>query len=100
VDMFKLLKQAKEMQSQMKKMQEELKGKTIQTDYQGVQIIMNGKQEVQTLKINPELLNGATADRLEKVFLRAFNEAIAKSQDLMASEMKKISGGMNIPGLT
>ncbi len=100
MDMFKLLKQAKEMQSQMKKMQEELKGKTIQVDCQGVQVIMNGKQEIQTLKINPDLIPGATAEKLEKVFLRAFNEALAKSQDLAASEMKKISGGMNIPGLT
>lgn len=99
MDMFKLFKQAKEMQSQMKKVQEELKNKTIQVDSQGVQIMMNGKQEIQSLKINPELLNGTTADKLEKVFLRAFNEAITKSQDLMASEMKKISGGLNIPGL-
>ncbi len=97
--MFKLLKQAKEMQSQMKKVQEELKNKTIQVDTQGVQIMMNGKQEIQSLKITPELLSGATTDKLEKVFLRAFNEAITKSQELMASEMKKISGGLNIPGL-
>lgn len=99
MDMFKLLKQAREMQSQMKKIQEELKNKTIQIDSQGVQIVMNGKQEVQTLKISAELLNGATTDKLEKVFLKAFNEAITKSQELMAGEMKKISGGMNIPGL-
>lgn len=97
--MFKLLKQAKEMQSQMKKVQEELKNKTIQVDCQGVQIIMNGKQEVQSLKVTPELLNGITAEKLEKVLLRAFNEAITKSQELMAGEMKKISGGLNIPGL-
>lgn len=100
MDMFKLLKQAKEMQSQMKKMQEELKEKTIQVDCQGIQIVINGKQEIQSLKINPDLLPGTTAEKLEKVFLKALNEALAKSQELMAGEMKKISGGMNIPGLS
>jgi DNA-binding YbaB/EbfC family protein len=98
--MFKLLKQAREMQSQMKKIQEELKDKTIQIDSQGVRIVMNGKQEVQSVTIAPEILAGISAEKLEKIMLRAFNEAISKSQDLMAGEMKKISGGMNIPGLT
>ena len=100
MDMFKLLKQAREMQSQMKKIQEELKDKTIQIDSQGVRIVMNGKQEVQSVTIAPEILAGISAEKLEKIMLRAFNEAISKSQDLMAGEMKKISGGMNIPGLT
>jgi nucleoid-associated protein EbfC len=100
VDMFKLLKQAREMQAQMKKVQEELKDKSIQIDCQGVRIAMNGKQEVQSVTIAPEILAGASVEKLEKIFLRAFNEAITKSQDLMAAEMKKISGGMNIPGLT
>ena len=88
------------MQSQMKKIQEELKDKTIQIDSQGVRIVMNGKQEVQSVTIAPEILAGISAEKLEKIMLRAFNEAISKSQDLMAGEMKKISGGMNIPGLT
>jgi nucleoid-associated protein EbfC len=100
VDMFKLLKQAKEMQSQMKKMQDELKDKTVEAEYQGVKVVMNGKLEVISLKIDPSVLSGNQAEKIEKIVLRAINDAIGKTQALMAGEMKKISGGMNIPGLT
>lgn len=100
MDMFKLLKQAKEMQSQMKKMQDELKDKTVEAEYQGVKVIINGKLEVLSLKIDPGVLSGNQPEKIEKIILRAVNDAIGKTQDLMAGEMKKISGGMHIPGLT
>lgn len=100
MDLFKMLKQAKEMQSQMKKIQEELKGKTVEVNSGGINIIINGKQEILSVKVPPEILQNATGEKLEKILLRGFNDAISQSQALMANEMKKISGGLNIPGLS
>lgn len=100
MDFFKMLKQAKEMQSQMKKVQDELRSKIVEVNYQGISLIMNGKQEIQNIKISPELLQNNPPEKLEKILLKAFNEGILKTQDLMSGEIKKITGGLNIPGLT
>lgn len=97
MDFFKMMKQAKEMQSQMKKIQEELRSKTVEVSYQGITIVMNGKQELQNIRISPDLLQ--SAEKLEKALQKAFNEAILKTHGIMSEEMKKVTGGLNIPGL-
>lgn len=99
MDFLKMLKQAKEMQSQMKKVQDELRGKTVEVNYQGLYVLMNGKQEIQNIKISPELLQNSSPEKLEKALQKVFNEAISKTHDLMSGEIKKITGGLNIPGL-
>lgn len=99
MDMFKMLKQARELQVQAKKIEQELRSKTIQVNTGGIDILINGKQELVSLKISPEVLKETNTEKLEQIFLRAVNDAIRKSQDLVTSEIKKISGGLNIPGL-
>jgi hypothetical protein len=64
-----------------------------------VNIVMNGKQEVMTIRIDPEVVNRGDIEMLQDLIAAVVNEAIRKSQEMMAEEMKKITGGLSIPGL-
>ncbi|HXX35746.1 MAG TPA: YbaB/EbfC family nucleoid-associated protein [Thermodesulfobacteriota bacterium] len=96
-----ILKQAQEMHSKMSRLQEEMAGKTVEASSGGgmVNVVMNGKQEVLSIRIDPEVVNREDVDMLQDLIAAAVNEAIRKSQEMMAEEMKKITGGLSIPGL-
>jgi DNA-binding YbaB/EbfC family protein len=64
-----------------------------------VSIVMNGKQEVLSIRIDPEVVNREEIDMLQDLIAAAMNEAIRKSHEMMTEEMKKITGGLSIPGL-
>jgi len=64
-----------------------------------VSIVMNGKQEVLSIRIDPEVVNREEIDMLQDLIAAAMNEAIRKSHEMMTEEMKKITGGLAIPGL-
>ncbi|TET79381.1 MAG: YbaB/EbfC family nucleoid-associated protein [Candidatus Cloacimonadota bacterium] len=96
-----LIKQAQEFQKKMKKMQDELKGKIVEATSGGGMVIVtaNGRQEILSIKIEPEVVNPEDVEMLEDLILAAVNEAKRKSEELAQEEMKKITGGLNIPGL-
>lgn len=96
-----LIKQAQEFQRKMKKMQDELKGKIVEATSGGgmVTVTANGRQEILSIKIEPEVVNPEDVEMLEDLILAAVNEAKRKSEELAQEEMKKITGGLNIPGL-
>jgi DNA-binding YbaB/EbfC family protein len=96
-----LLKQAQEMHAKIAQLQEEMAGKTVEASSGGgmVNIVMNGKQEVVSLRIDPEVANREDVEMLQDLIIAALNEAIRKSQEMMTEEMKKVTGGLNIPGL-
>ena len=96
-----LIKQAQEFQKKMKKMQDELKGKIVEATSGGgmVTVTANGRQEILSIKIEPEVVNPKDVEMLEDLILAAVNEAKRKSEELAQEEMKKITGGLNIPGL-
>jgi DNA-binding YbaB/EbfC family protein len=60
---------------------------------------MNGKQEILALRIDPEVVNREDVEMLQDLIAAAVNEAIRKSQEMMTEEMKKITGGLSIPGI-
>jgi hypothetical protein len=64
-----------------------------------VNIVMNGKQEVLSIRIDPEVVNREDMEMLQDLMVAAVNEAIRKSQEMMNEEMKRITGGLSIPGL-
>ena len=64
-----------------------------------VSVVMNGKQEILSLRIDPEVVSRDDVEMLQDLIRAAVNEAIRKSQEMMSEEMKKITGGMSIPGL-
>ncbi len=96
-----LIKQAQEFQKKMKQMQEELSKKVVEATSGGgmVTVTANGKQEVLSIKIDPEVVKPDDIEMLEDLILAAVNEAKRKADELAKEEMKKITGGMNIPGL-
>jgi DNA-binding YbaB/EbfC family protein len=89
------------MHSRITQLQEEMAGKTIEASSGGgmVNVVMNGKQEIISVRIDPEVVNREDVEMLQDLIAAAVNEAIRKSQEMMTEEMKKITGGMSIPGL-
>ncbi len=96
-----MLKQAQEMHAKISKLQEEMTGKTVEASSGGgmVNVVINGKQEILSIRIDPEVVNREDIEMLQDLIAAAVNEAIWKSQEMMTEEMKKITGGLNIPGL-
>jgi DNA-binding YbaB/EbfC family protein len=96
-----LLKQAQQMHTKIAQLQEEMAGKTVEASSGGgmVSIVINGKQEVLSIRIDPEVVNREEIDMLQDLIAAAMNEAIRKSHEMMTEEMKKITGGLAIPGL-
>ena len=96
-----LMSQAKKMQDNLAKTQEELANKVVEASSGGgmVTIAMNGKYEIQKLKIDPEVIDPEDTEMLEDLIIAAFNEARDKIAQTSEQEMSKLTGGMNIPGL-
>lgn len=99
--MNKMIKQAKQVQEKIVKMQEELREREIEASSGGgvVTVKVNGKQELISIQIKPEAVDPDDLEMLEDLVLAAVNEGIRKSQEMVSGEMAKITGGFNIPGL-
>ncbi len=95
-----ILKQAQQMHAKIAQLQEEMAAKTVEASSGGgmVNIVMNGKQEVLSIRIDPEVVNKEDIGMLQDLVAAAINEAIRKSQEMMTEEMKKVTGGLSIPG--
>jgi nucleoid-associated protein EbfC len=96
-----IMKQAKKMQEKIGRLQEELETKTIEAQSGGgmVRVIVNGKFEIVSLKIEKEVVNPEDIEMLQDLIAAAVNEGIRKSQEMASSEMAKITGGLGIPGM-
>ena len=96
-----IMKQAKKMQERMASLQKELETKTIEAQAGGgmVSVVVNGKYEIVSLKIEKEVVNPEDIEMLQDLIAAAVNEGIRKAQEMASSEMAKITGGLNIPGL-
>ena len=100
-NMAKMMKQVQKMQANMAKMQEELGNRTVESTSGGgvVRVVANGRQEIVSLEIKPEAVDPEDVEMLQDLVLTAVNEALKQAQDMMAKEMGKLTGGLNIPGL-
>jgi len=96
-----ILKQAQQMHTKISQLQEEMATKAVEGSSGGgmVNIVMNGKQEILSVRIDPEVVNREDVEMLQDLITAAVNEAIRKSHEMMEEEMKKITGGLSIPGL-
>jgi len=99
--MGNLLKKAQQLQEKMAKLQDELSEKTIETSAGGgmVTVIATGKQEIASIKIDPEVVNQEDIAMLEDLVLAAVNDALSQAKQMVSEEMTKLTGGVNIPGL-
>ena len=100
-NMQKMMKQMQKMQRDMEKMQAEAAEKTVEASVGGgaVTVTVSGNQEVKAVKINPDAVDLDDFELLEDMVMAATNEALEKSKDMVAGELSKLTGGMNIPGL-
>ena len=99
--MGNLLKKAQQLQEKMAKLQEELSDKTVETSAGGgmVTVIATGKQDIASIKIDPEVVNQEDIEMLEDLVLAAVNDALFQAKQMVSEEMTKLTGGVNIPGL-
>lgn len=100
-NMNKMMKQVQKMQAEMAKVQKELEEKSYEATSGGgvVKVIVNGKNEMLDIQINPEVLDPDDVEMLQDLILAATNEALKKAQETMSSEMNKLTGNVKIPGM-
>lgn len=98
----KFLKQAQKMQKDMAKIQAEMASKTVEATAGGgmVTVMVNGNQEINSIKIEKEVVDPDDVEMLENLVVAAINEGLRKSKEMVSGEMSKLTGGLNIPGLT
>ncbi len=96
-----LIRQAQQMQERMAKLQEELGERTVEATAGGgmVTVVMNGRQEIVSLRIEKEVVSPDDAELLQDLVRGAVNEAVSRSRKMMAEELGKITGGLSLPGL-
>lgn len=97
----KMLQQAQQMQTKLAATQAELANKTVEVSAGGgkITVTANGAGDVLSLKIDPSVVDPQDVEMLEDLVLAGVKQAIEDGRKLAADEMKKITGGMNIPGL-
>jgi DNA-binding YbaB/EbfC family protein len=96
---MKMIQQAQQMQKAMQKVQEELGNQEVTGTAGGgaVTVTMTGKSEVRRVKISADVVDKTDIETLEDLVTAAVNDAQAKAFDLAQNEMKKVTGGMNLP---
>ena len=102
-NMGDMMKQARKMQEEFLRMQEELKNKTVEASSGGgaVTVTVNGAKQVLSIKIDPEMVSSGDVDMLQDLVTAAVNEALNRAQEMTEEETKKITGsmGLNLPGM-
>ncbi|HKP01258.1 MAG TPA: YbaB/EbfC family nucleoid-associated protein [Nitrospiraceae bacterium] len=100
-NMGNLLKQAQAMQAKMAKVQEQASMKTVTGTAGGgsVTVTANGAMEIVGIVIDPEVVKTGDVEMVQDLVMAASNDALRKAREMMAEEMKSVTGGMNAPGL-
>ena len=98
-----LLETAQRVQQEIGRIQEELGKKTVEGSSGGgmVVAVANGRQQLTSLKIDPEIVDKNEVEMLQDLVLAAVNQAMTQAHALMQGEMSKVAGGLplKIPGL-
>ncbi len=100
-NMGNLFKQAQAMQERLGKIQEEAANKVVEASAGGgmITVSVSGAMQVTKVVIDPEVMKSEDREMLQDLLVAATNEALRKSKEMMAEEMKSVTGGMGIPGL-
>ena len=100
-NMGNLLKQAQQFQAKLAKLQEELAGRTVEATSGGgmVAVVANGRQEVVSIKIDPEVIDREDKEMLQDLVLAAVNDALGRAKAMVNEEMGKLTHGLNLPNI-
>jgi DNA-binding YbaB/EbfC family protein len=96
-----MMKQMQKMQAKMEEMQRQLEETEVEGSSGGgmVKVVVNGKSEVVSLSIDPEVVDPDDVEMLQDLVMAAINQAREKVQELQSEQMSSLTGGLNIPGL-
>tara|TARA_Y100000588_G_scaffold186976_1_gene201060 strand:+ start:1120 stop:1428 length:309 start_codon:yes stop_codon:yes gene_type:complete len=97
-----MMRQAQQLQKQMAKLQEEIENSKVENSVGGgvVKVVVTGKMVVESIEIDPEVVDSEDVEMLQDLVQTAVNGAIEKAQELASTKMGALTGGLNIPGLT
>lgn len=100
-NMNQMLKQAQQMQDKITALQADLEQREFTTSVGGgaVEIKINGKREVLSLNIKPEVVDPEDVEMLQDLIMSAFNEAVHNLDEVSDAEMSELTGGVSFPGL-
>ena len=100
-NMQKQIQQVQAMQRKMEQVQAELEEKEVEATAGGgaVCIKVNGKHEITSIVLKPEIVDPDDIEMLQDLIMVATNEAMRQMEELSSNEMGKVTGGLNIPGL-
>ncbi|HAQ41667.1 MAG TPA: YbaB/EbfC family nucleoid-associated protein [Clostridiales bacterium] len=101
MNMNNIMKQAQKMQKQVQEVQEALGEKTLEVTSGGgaVRVVVSGAKEIKEINISKDVVDPDDVEMLEDMIVAAINEAFRKADEVTESEMRKVTGGVNIPGL-
>ncbi|HEY8363020.1 MAG TPA: YbaB/EbfC family nucleoid-associated protein [Tissierellaceae bacterium] len=100
-NMNNMLKQMQKMQKKMEEMQKQLQESELEASAGGGAVVckINGKKEILDITIDKSVVDPEDVEMLQDLIVAAVNEALRKVDEMMENEMKKLTGGINIPGL-
>ena len=97
-----IMKQAQQLQERLGQIQEQAAARTVEATAGGgmVTAVVTGRLEVISLRIDPDVLKSGDVEMVQDLVIAAVNQGIRAAQEMMAEEMKKVTGGLKIPGMT
>ena len=100
-NMNAMIKQAQKMQADREALQEDLDAREYEIAVGGgvVGVKINGKKEILSIDIKPEIVDPEDIETLQDTLVAAVNQAIKKVEETNSAEMQKITGDINVPGL-
>ena len=96
-----IMKQAQRLKAEMDRLQAEAATKTVEGSAGGgmVTVVVNGKGDLLSVKIDPEVARGEDLEMLQDLVVAAANDALRRARELLAQEVSRLTGGLSLPGL-
>ncbi|MBP0957442.1 MAG: YbaB/EbfC family nucleoid-associated protein [Oscillospiraceae bacterium] len=100
-NMQSMIRQAQKMQEQITNVQEEIENENFTATTGGgvVEITMNGRKQVQSLTIKPEVVDKDDIETLQDLIISAVNECVKQIEETSETRMGAVTGGVSFPGL-
>lgn len=101
MSMQEMMRQAQQLQKKMAQVKEEMANTTVEASAGGgmVTVTAKGSLEIESVQIDPSVVDAEEVEMLQDLVLAASNEALKKAREMMENEMSKLTGGMNLPGM-
>ncbi len=99
MNLGKMMRQVQRIQEQLMRIQEEVGSRTVEASVGGgaVRVTVNGKMQVESLCLEPEVVDPDDIEMLQDLIVAAVNEGIRKAQEMVSTEMAKVTGGLKLP---